>query len=182
MKIITANLDNISTTRENLTGRVFDRLTVIEFVSWNYKIKQSKYKCICSCGNEVVVFGGALKTGNTKSCGCLQKERASEANIKHGGRGTRLYTIWKAMKQRCIDPNTINYKHYGGKGITVYKEWIHNFDSFREWALENNYNDKMSIDRIDTNKNYEPDNCQWLTRSENTAKGNRQRSRTKKEK
>jgi len=172
-----ADLKTFFQNHDNLLDKVFGRLTVIAFDDWYPKLKQSRWKCICECGNEVTVLGGNLKRGIAKSCGCLQKERASEANIKHGGRGTRLYNIWKAMKQRCIDPNTINYKHYGGKGITVCKEWINDFDTFREWALSNGYNDKMTIDRIKTDKNYNPDNCQWLTRSENTIKGNIQRSK-----
>jgi hypothetical protein len=171
----TIDLDKFFTTHGNLTGKKFGRLIVVSFYEWIPKIKQSKWLCKCSCGNYTYVLGGNLKKGTTKSCGCLQKERASEANISHGGGGTRLYNIWKGIRHRCYDKNASNYKYYGEKGISVYKDWD-DFSVFREWSMDNGYKENLSIDRIDSSKNYEPSNCQWITRSENTAKGNHERS------
>lgn len=157
---------------DNLLGKTFGRLTVVNLDNWYPKLKQSRWICKCICGNEVIVLGNNLKRGIAKSCGCLQKERASKANTIHGGRGTRLYGIWKGMRQRCNDKNN---KNYGGKGIRICKEWYNDFAIFREWALSNNYKSNLSIDRIDPNKNYTPNNCQWITRVENTIKGNKER-------
>jgi hypothetical protein len=163
-------------THDNLLNKVFGRLTVIDWDNWYPKLKQSRWICKCICGNKVTVLGNNLKRGIARSCGCLQKERASEANIVHGGGGTRLYGIWKGMRQRCKDKNN---KSYGGKGIKIYKKWYDDFVIFREWALSNGYKSNLSIDRIDPNKNYTPSNCQWLTRGENAAKGNKQRCQEK---
>lgn len=133
------------------------------------------WECVCDCGNTINVRGSALTTGNTKSCGCLQKERASEAHpVKHGGSYTRLYTIWHDMKSRCTNPNTINYKHYGGAGISVCKEWLLSFEKFREWANANGYSAELTLDRINPYGNYEPNNCRWATWSvQNTNKRTR---------
>jgi len=168
----TVNLDTFFNNHDNLLNKVFGRLTVIEFDDWYPKLKQSRWKCLCTCGNEAIVLGNNLKRGIAKSCGCLQKEKASEANIVHGGRGTPLYALWKGMRQRCNDKEN---KSYGGRGIKICKSW-NDFALFREWAVLSGYKPGLSIDRINPNKNYCPSNCQWLTRGENAAKGNYQRS------
>src|SRR5206468_9297058 len=85
---------------------------------------------------------------------------------KHGMKGTRLYTIWKGMRYRCLNPNNCNYHNYGGKGIAVCEEWQSSFLSFYNWSMENGYSDTLSIDRIDNNGNYEPSNCKWSNHSE----------------
>ena len=109
-----------------------------------------------------------------KSCGCIKKEVAiknSKNSVKHGYYKTRLYKIWCGMKERCLKFKHISYKNYGGRGITICPEWtdkLNGFINFRDWALNNGYLDNLTIDRRDVNGNYEPYNCQWLTKSENS--------------
>lgn len=93
---------------------------------------------------------------------------SNNGNYKHGGKGTKLYEIWCAMRSRCSCPKSKSYKHYGGRGIAVCKEWDTDFNSFRQWAIENGYKEELSIDRIDVNGNYEPDNCRWATAKQQT--------------
>lgn len=89
-----------------------------------------------------------------------------KGNYRHGMRYTRIYNIWKSMQQRCKNPNSINYKNYGAKGVLVCKEWSDNFEAFRDWAMANGYNDNLTIDRINVNGNYEPENCRWVSYKE----------------
>lgn len=160
----------------DLTGKRFGRLTVVEFVE--SKNGKSKWKCACDCGLSVIAVGGNLRSGNTKSCGCLRRETTKmrgEANKKHGcshENRTRLYTIWCGMRQRCNNEHRDAYKHYGGKGVKVCDAW-NDFEKFKEWAQSNGYNDNLSIDRIDRNGNYEPANCRWISISENVARANK---------
>lgn len=147
----------------DLTGKRFGNLTVLRKT---YKaIKNGKryvcWECQCDCGNITTVYTNALKSGNTLSCGCYNRKRA----FKHGGKGTRLYNIWLAMKARCKNPNRPEYKHYGGRGISVCPDW-ENFANFQEWAITNGYQDHLTLDRIDVNGNYYPKNCRWATYEE----------------
>lgn len=145
----------------NLEGERFGRLTVIEKAGHtNYK--KVLWKCICDCGNYAYVDTHSLTNGRTKSCGCIQLEKVT----KHGNKNTRIWRIWQYMKGRCKYKYIDSYKHYGGRGIKVCEEWDKSFESFYKWSMEHGYTDKLSIDRIDVNGNYEPSNCRWATSKE----------------
>ena len=149
-------------------GEKFNKLTVLELDHIEQKhYKQNKaniefYKCKCDCGKIIIVQKAYLKNSHVQSCGCLNLAN----HTKHNGKGTRLYRIWAGIKNRCNNPNADAYKNYGGRGITICNEWENDFINFRNWALENGYNDNLSIDRIDVNGNYESNNCKWASEQE----------------
>lgn len=149
----------------NLTGMRFGRLTVLSQAAHNDR-KQTMWNCACDCGGYAVVLGYNLTKGLTKSCGCYHKERQIENKLIHGEYRTRLYGIWANMKTRCFNPNATEYDNYGGRGITVCEEWKDNYLAFRDWAMTHGYADNLSIDRIDNNKGYSPQNCKWATAGE----------------
>ena len=146
----------------NHIGEKHGRLLIIENITTNPR--RSRYKCLCDCGKIKEVDYGDLKRpyGGTKSCGCYRRERVT----KHGHRNSRIYRIYAGMKSRTNNPNSPEYKNYGGRGIRICEEWEKSFNAFYEWALKNGYSDNLSIDRIDVNGNYEPSNCRWSTSSE----------------
>lgn len=151
---------------KNLTGKRFGRLTVISLKSTSSG--NTIWNCKCDCGKEVKVSRNCLTSGNTKSCGCLKKELDMTRNKKHGLSNSRIYKIWAGMKKRCNNPKDSNFKTYGARGITVCEEWKADFISFYNWAMENGYQENLTIDRINVNGNYEPSNCRWITQSEQT--------------
>ena len=159
----------------DLTGQRFGRLVVVERAE-NVG-KNAAWICKCDCGKQVVSAGFDLVRGKAKSCGCLKREKAFSDHIVHGGRRTRLYNIWTDMKARCLNPEIKQYKDYGGRDITVCTEWLHDFAAFRDWAMSHGYRDDLSIDRIDNDKGYSPDNCRWATRK--TQNQNRRPRKTK---
>jgi len=151
--------------RIDITGERYGRLVAIEYVGRNEKnnsISLWKYKC--DCGNEVVLPMSAVRSGNTKSCGCYKRDKS----IKHNMTGTKLYRVWKGMRDRCNKENSCNYFRYGARGIRVCEEWQgdNGFQNFYDWSMENGYKNGLWIDRIDNNGNYEPSNCKWSTPKE----------------
>jgi len=142
------------------TGKRFGRLTVIER-SKNISKYIYKWICKCDCGNIVEVIHGNLQSDHTKSCGCLSRERASKSLTTHGmSHNNRLFTIWCSMRQRCKDKNQKFFHRYGGRGIIVCSEW-QEFLPFYNWAIANGYKEGLSIDRINNDSGYSPDNCRW---------------------
>lgn len=159
----------------DLSGNTFGKVIVLERAK-NDSRNNTMWKCRClSCGREFVTRAKTLRSGEIYSCGCLRQKRATEASVKactkHGAthRGTKnekLYNVWLRMKSRCNNPKVDNYKYYGGRGITVCEEWQHDYTAFRNWALSNGYQEGLSIDRINVNGNYEPNNCRWISMAE----------------
>lgn len=123
------------------------------------------WNCECDCGNTTIVCGSSLRKGHTRSCGCLVRETTRELNMIHGMAGTRIYGVWSNMKGRCYNPNKEHYCCYGGRGISVCGEWME-FGNFYLWAMENDYSDDLTIDRIDSDGDYEPSNCRFVTLKE----------------
>lgn len=153
----------------DLTGQRFGRLVVLQRVDnlMSSSGQRTRWLCACDCGKETVVLGVSLRSGNTRSCGCLQKDAVHQSNGTHYYTGKRLHNIWRGMKARCYISSCSNYEFYGAKGIEVCDEWRNDFSKFKEWALANGYTDELSIDRIDPERDYEPANCRWITMKDN---------------
>lgn len=153
------NIDNVK------IGDVFERWTIIGEAPRKHGMK--RWLCRCSCADQTIksVVEYTLRSGSSKSCGCIRREEVRARMTKHGLESTRLYHIWQAMKWRCSCNTEPTFHTYKGKGITVCDEW-QNFSTFAQWANENGYEDSLTIDRINVNLGYCPENCRWATYKE----------------
>lgn len=148
-----------------LEGKRFGRLVVLKRAD-NSKKGLTYWLCKCDCGNTKVIRGTHLVAGKIKSCGCISIEKVKQRQITHNLSKTRLYHIYRGIKSRCYNPKNECYRIYGGRGITMCEEWKNNFLSFYNWAINNGHREDLSIDRINNDGNYEPNNCRWATPKE----------------
>lgn len=165
----------------DITGQRYGRLVAIERaenrVSESGKVR-ARWLCKCDCGREKIVLLDDLRGGHTNSCGCLGDESRRNSSKTHGMTGTRIYVEWLSMKARCYNKETKSYSRYGGRGVTICKEWLDDFMNFYNWAMANGYRDDLTIERKDVNGDYCPENCCWITQKEQ-AKNRRATLRTK---
>lgn len=178
--------------KHDLTGQRFGKLLVVQQAPDHVSssgTRTTMWECVCDCGQRITCRTYSLTSGHTRSCGCLIYEESyrkacSERVMRHGdsrvGHKSRLYRVWYAMKGRCFCQTDSHYHLYGGRGITVCDEWSSSYEAFKDWALKNGYNPEAphgdcTLDRIDVNGDYCPENCRWVTMKKQA--NNKQNSR-----
>ena len=150
----------------DLKGMRFGKLTVVSFLE-SSRGNGRRWSCICDCGKTSDVRSVNLISGSTISCGCMRGKAAKHGECRNG-KETHIYRLWAHMKDRCYNTKKDSYHRYGGRGIRICDEWLNDFESFKKWALGNGYKRELQIDRIESNGNYEPGNCRFVTGTVNT--------------
>lgn len=150
-----------------MIGEKIGRLTVIASAPKREGSRSLRWLCLCDCGAETSVDAGNLRKKTTKSCGCARRERGEVKFTKHGVRFHPAYLRWVAMRNRCYSPTNRAYRNYGGRGIFVCAEWIDDPVAFVAWADASGFDPSLQLDRRDNDSGYSPQNCRWVTRSEN---------------
>ena len=151
-------------------GQDFGMIKILDFKNIN---KSPKFLTVCACGNQKWLNAYSVIKGNSISCGCYREIQLKLSCSKYLSKNERLYSIWREMKNRCYNNKRKDYKYYGLKGIKICDDWKYDFNNFQKWAIESGYRDDLTIDRINSNKNYCPENCRWIDmKSQNRNKTN----------
>lgn len=155
-------------TKDDLTGKRFGRLVVLKQIE-DYVVPSGRHHpqwlCQCDCGKEPIgVLGNSLKSGHTRSCGCLREENLKTVAITHGDSYSKLYGVYTSIIDRCYNSNNKRFKDYGGRGINVCEEWKDSYLNFKTWAIASGYKEGLSIDRENNDLGYNSSNCRWVTR------------------